>query len=58
MNEQELQQAFIQYLAQKTGAKTQQELEKVIPEKRKAAIELYHRARKSGIKWDNMGWTE
>ena len=34
------------------------ELEKVIPEKRKAAIELYHRARKSGIKWDNMGWTE
>lgn len=33
------------------------ELEKIIPEKRKAAIELYHRARKSGIKWDNMGWT-
>ena len=30
MNEQELQQAFIQYLAQKTGAKTQQELEAVI----------------------------
>ena len=30
MNEQELQQAFIQFLAQKTGAKTQQELEKVI----------------------------
>lgn len=30
MNEQELQQAFIQFLAQKTGAKTQQELEQVI----------------------------
>ena len=30
MNEQELQQAFIQYLAQKTGAKTQQELEAAI----------------------------
>lgn len=30
MNEQELQQAFIQFLAQKTGAKTQQELEAVI----------------------------
>lgn len=30
MNEQELQQAFIQFLAQKTGAKTQQELESVI----------------------------
>lgn len=30
MNEQELQQAFIQYLAQKTGAKSQQELEAVI----------------------------
>lgn len=30
MNEQELQQAFIQYLAQKTGAKNQQELEAVI----------------------------
>jgi len=27
MNEQELQQAFIQYLAQKTGAKSQEELE-------------------------------
>ena len=34
------------------------ELEKVIPEKRKAAMELYRRARNSGIKWDNMGWTE
>lgn len=34
------------------------ELEKVIPEKRKAAIELYRRAHKSGIKWDNIGWTE
>jgi hypothetical protein len=32
------------------------ELEKVIPEKRKAAMELYRRARNSGIKWDNMGW--
>ena len=30
MNEQELQQAFIQFLAQKTGAKTQQELEAAI----------------------------
>lgn len=30
MNEQQLQQAFIQFLAQKTGAKTQQELEAVI----------------------------
>ena len=30
MNEQELQQAFIQYLAQKTGAKSQQELETAI----------------------------
>lgn len=30
MNEQELQQAFIQFLAQKTGAKTQQELETAI----------------------------
>ena len=30
MNEQELQQAFLQYLAQQTGAKTQQELEQVI----------------------------
>lgn len=30
MNEQELQQAFIQFLAEKTGAKTQQDLEKVI----------------------------
>ena len=30
MNEQELQQAFIQFLAQKTGAKTEQELEQVI----------------------------
>lgn len=30
MNEQELQQAFIQFLAQKTGAKNQQELEAVI----------------------------
>ena len=30
MNEQELQQAFIQFLAQKTGAKTQQELEQAI----------------------------
>lgn len=30
MNEQELQQAFIQFLAQKTGAKSQQELEAVI----------------------------
>lgn len=30
MNEQQLQQAFIQYLAQKTGAKSQQELETVI----------------------------
>lgn len=30
MNEQELQQAFIQFLAQKTGAKTQQELESAI----------------------------
>lgn len=30
MDEQQLQQAFIQYLAQKTGAKTQQELEAVI----------------------------
>lgn len=30
MNEQQLQQAFIQFLAQKTGAKTQQELESVI----------------------------
>lgn len=30
MNEQQLQQAFIQFLAQKTGAKTQQELEKAI----------------------------
>lgn len=30
MNEQQLQQAFIQFLAQKTGAKTQQELEEVI----------------------------
>ncbi len=30
MNEQELQQAFIQFLAQKTGAKTQQELEQVV----------------------------
>lgn len=30
MNEQQIQQAFIQYLAQKTGAKTQQELEQVI----------------------------
>ena len=30
MNEQELQQAFIQFLAQKTGAKTQQELEATI----------------------------
>lgn len=30
MNEQQLQQAFIQFLAQKTGAKTQEELEAVI----------------------------
>lgn len=30
MNEQELQQAFIQFLAQKTGAKNQQELEAAI----------------------------
>lgn len=30
MNEQQLQQAFIQFLAQKTGAKTQQELEAAI----------------------------
>ncbi len=30
MNEQELQQAFIQYLAQKTGAKSQEELEQII----------------------------
>lgn len=30
MNEQQLQQAFIQYLAQKTGAKSQQELESII----------------------------
>lgn len=30
MNEQELQQAFIQYLAEKTGAKTEQELQQVI----------------------------
>lgn len=30
MNEQQLQQAFIQFLAQKTGAKTQQELESAI----------------------------
>ena len=30
MNEQELKQAFIQFLAQKTGAKTQQELEAAI----------------------------
>ena len=30
MNEQELQQAFIQFLAQKTGAKDQQELESAI----------------------------
>lgn len=30
MNEQELQQAFIQYLIQKTGAKSQQELEAII----------------------------
>ena len=30
MNEQQLQQAFIQFLAQKTGAKSQQELEAVI----------------------------
>lgn len=30
MNEQELQQAFIQFLAQKTGAKSQQELEAII----------------------------
>lgn len=30
MNDQQLQQAFIQFLAQKTGAKTQQELEAVI----------------------------
>lgn len=30
MNEQQLQQAFIQFLAEKTGAKTQQELEAVI----------------------------
>lgn len=30
MNEEQLQQAFIQFLAQKTGAKTQQELEAVI----------------------------
>lgn len=30
MNKQQLQQAFIQYLAQKTGAKSQQELEAVI----------------------------
>ena len=30
MNEQELQQAFLQYLAQKTGAKSQQELEAII----------------------------
>lgn len=30
MNEQELQQAFLQFLAQQTGAKTQQELEQVI----------------------------
>lgn len=30
MNEQELQQAFLQYLAQKTGAKSQQELETII----------------------------
>lgn len=30
MNEQQLQQAFIQFLAQKTGAKTQQELETAI----------------------------
>jgi hypothetical protein len=34
------------------------ELEKVIPEKRKAAMELYRRTRNSGIKWDNMGWTK
>lgn len=30
MNEQELQQAFLQFLAQQAGAKTQQELEQVI----------------------------
>ena len=34
------------------------ELEKVIPEKRKAAMELYRRAHKSGIRWNNMRWTE
>ena len=40
MNEQELQQAFIQFLAQKTGAKTQQELEAAIQQKLRLRIPL------------------